>query len=463
MKRIQLFVLVITLIAAILVPTSVSVASQLELVETVIVPANSISPTSSTNVLQNGATYVLKVSGTWRDTSQPDHYIDAEYTTFDGWTTYMDGTPNWGPQQKDLLVDNAFVDWGDYNPAHEYELSYTGTGASINFWVIDKDPSNPIDPAWYADNVGSLTVEIYRYNSEPVACDQSVTTDEDTPVLITLQAGDADGDPLSYIIAAAPLHGNLSGTAPSITYTPIGNYNGPDNFSFKVNDGRADSNTATVSIAVVAVNDPPILSPIGNMVIDEGQTLLFSVSASDPDSNVLIYTVSNLPFGAFFNPVTKTFCWTPGYFQAGNYQVTFSVSDSLLTDSEDIIITVNNVIITATIDIDPDTLNLKSHSDKNALTAYIELPAGYKVRQINIASIRLNVNGVLISAQLFPTAIGDYDRDRIPDLMVKFNREKVIKALGNTTGYVTLTVTGFLYNGCEFSGEDTIKIIKSSK
>ncbi|MFC1869941.1 hypothetical protein ACFLYE_01565 [Chloroflexota bacterium] len=162
MKFIKIFVLAIALIAPFLVPASVSVASQSELVETVIVPASSITPIFSINSLQNGAKYILKASGTWRDTSQPNHYIDAEYTTFDGWITHIDGTPNWGPNQKDLMVDNTFVDWGNYNLTHEYELYYTGSGARLSFMIIDKDPSKPIDPSWYADNVGSLKVEIYE-------------------------------------------------------------------------------------------------------------------------------------------------------------------------------------------------------------------------------------------------------------------------------------------------------------
>jgi hypothetical protein len=41
----------------------------------------------------------------------------------------------------------------------------------------------------------------------------------------------------------------------SFTYTPAANYNGPDSFTYKANDGQADSNVATVSITVGAVND----------------------------------------------------------------------------------------------------------------------------------------------------------------------------------------------------------------
>lgn len=82
-------------------------------------------------------------------------------------------------------------------------------------------------------------------NQPPVATDQSVATDEDTAKAITLTASDPDNDPLTYSLVSVPAHGSLSGTMPDLTYTPDANYTGPDSFTFKANDGQADSNVAT--------------------------------------------------------------------------------------------------------------------------------------------------------------------------------------------------------------------------
>ena len=92
------------------------------------------------------------------------------------------------------------------------------------------------------------------------------------------------------------------------------------------------------------INSPPILSGIGDKNIYEGQALTFTLSATDPDLDTLTYSASNLPDGATFDPVTRTFSWTPDFTQSGNCpDIHFEVSDGSATDIENVMITVNNV------------------------------------------------------------------------------------------------------------------------
>src|SRR5215203_2838203 len=107
-------------------------------------------------------------------------------------------------------------------------------------------------------SVQRATVNVTAVNDAPVAHDQLVTTDEDTAKEVTLTASDVEGEVLGYTIVSAPQHGTLSGTGANLTYTPEADYNGPDSFTFKANDGIAYSDPATVSIAVDAVNDAPV-------------------------------------------------------------------------------------------------------------------------------------------------------------------------------------------------------------
>jgi hypothetical protein len=58
----------------------------------------------------------------------------------------------------------------------------------------------------------------------------------------------------------------------------------------------------------------------------------------------LTYSVNGLPEGASFDPTTRMFTWTPTEAQGpGNYRITFTASDGMLTDSEDVVITVDEV------------------------------------------------------------------------------------------------------------------------
>ena len=110
----------------------------------------------------------------------------------------------------------------------------------------------------------------------PIAVNDAVTTGQDTPVTVSLQATD-DGQPdppgmLSYIITSLPNNGSLSdpgsgnivavpytlvGNGNHVVYSPDGGYLGSDAFGFKANDGGTapdggDSNIATISIDVTS-------------------------------------------------------------------------------------------------------------------------------------------------------------------------------------------------------------------
>ncbi|VVB56243.1 Cohesin domain protein [uncultured archaeon] len=94
----------------------------------------------------------------------------------------------------------------------------------------------------------------------------------------------------------------------------------------------------------VLINSPPVLNTIGNRTVDEGQALTFTLSAADANGDALTYSATNLPSGAVFVPANRTFLWTPGFTQSGNYSnIRFEVSDGSMTDFENMTITVNNI------------------------------------------------------------------------------------------------------------------------
>ena len=104
----------------------------------------------------------------------------------------------------------------------------------------------------------TITITVNEVNQSPVALNQTVSTLEDVTTSITLLATDSDADPLTYTIVNWPVHGTLTRTAEGVyDYVPADNFFGIDSFDFQAADGDEDSNVATVTITVQAVNDAP--------------------------------------------------------------------------------------------------------------------------------------------------------------------------------------------------------------
>ena len=160
----------------------------------------------------------------------------------------------------------------------------------------------------------------------------------DTPIEFTLQASDLDQAPLNYSLVGLPAGATLT---PSSTYgqaifrwTPAVVDIGTHTVSFRVTDnGNGNSSISlfeeqTIQFVVRASNRAPTLAAISSPTVAEGQPLVVNLSASDPDSDVLTYAVTNLPVGANFDPVHGVLNWTPNIFQRGVYSnVTVTASD----------------------------------------------------------------------------------------------------------------------------------------
>ena len=145
-------------------------------------------------------------------------------------------------------------------------------------------------------NIATASVSVSSTNDAPVASDVSAATDEETAVEITLAASDPDGDPLTFSIVSPPGNGSLSAiTGNTVTYTPNANFSGSDSFTFRANDGSANSNIATSEISISNVNDNPISSGIADITANEdaaNRTINLVEVFSDADDATLNYEVT---------------------------------------------------------------------------------------------------------------------------------------------------------------------------
>lgn len=114
----------------------------------------------------------------------------------------------------------------------------------------------------------TVTVQVSRAFRPPEALEQIIEVAEDGSIQFSLPARDPDGiagrdflglDTLTYTLTRWPENGYLSGHGEHWTYTPSADFHGEDSLSFKVNDGRVDSNEATLTLRVLPVNDPPVI------------------------------------------------------------------------------------------------------------------------------------------------------------------------------------------------------------
>ncbi len=115
------------------------------------------------------------------------------------------------------------------------------------------------------------------------------------------------------------------------------------------------------------------------------------------------------------------------------------------------------ILVEAIVDIDPDTLNLKSKG--RWITAYIEPTEGYDANEIDVTTVEIceiNGNPVHLPAKGHPIQIGDHDKNGIPDLKVKFDRAEVGDVVG--PGEAIITVAGDLPEGMVLEGSDIINV-----
>jgi large repetitive protein len=225
-------------------------------------------------------------------------------------------------------------------------------------------------------NTATVTITVNAVNDAPVANNDSYTTDEDTPLSVAAPGvlgndSDVDSPTIHAVLVSGPSHAasfalNANG---SFSYTPAANYNGSDSFTYKANDGSLDSNVATVSITINAVNDAPVAQP-DSYATNEDTTLTVNapgVLANDSDVDsptihaVLVTGASN---GAVNLNADGSFIYTPNANFNGTDTFTYKANDGSL-DSNIVTVTITVAAVN-----DPPALSAPSSVATNEDTAY---------------------------------------------------------------------------------------------
>lgn len=225
--------------------------------------------------------------------------------------------------------------------------------------------SSPCAPA---NNSCGVLIGAYGIGCENVApvitSRDTVMAYEDTLFNYQVEFEDGDGPdttityldyPSWLVVDSTGLHGiPPSGAGDSV-------------FSVIVSDGFA-ADTQAVTIEFIATNDPPVLSEIDSDSVKEGGTLRLPVSATDINGDSLVLSTGNLPDHASFADSGNghgLFAFDPDTSQAGEYPITFYVSDGTLSDTLEVLITVlssNPTILEILVDSASVALHVTNHT-----------------------------------------------------------------------------------------------------
>lgn len=189
---------------------------------------------------------------------------------------------------------------------------------------------------------GSTTVS----NQAPDAVNDSAATDEDTPVAMpSLRYNDSDPDLDEIVITGvgAAAHGAVSLVGGLVTYTPAAGWSGTDSFTYTLSDGTL-TDTATVTVTVRAVNDPPTAAPVSETT-PQNTSVEVTLSGSDPEGVEVYYEILSGPTHGSLGVLDGD---TVTYYPAGNFvgtdEFTYYVSDGIgASEPETVTITVTAV------------------------------------------------------------------------------------------------------------------------
>jgi hypothetical protein len=387
---------------------------------------------------------------------------DASPQTVTGWaTSILAGPADEASQTVDFVVSNSNTALFAVVPAVAADgtLSYTpaaNANGSASVTVQLHDDGGTANGGVDTSTAQTFTITVTPVNDPPVANGQSVTTAEDTAKAITLSAADVENSPLTYTVLIGPSHGTLSGNGPNRTYTPTANYNGPDSFTFKASDGSVDSNTATVSITVTPVNDPPVAS--GQSVsADQGIAKAITLSASDADADSLAFSVVAGPAHGTVSGTAPNLSYTSAANYSGPDSFTFKSNDGTVDSN---VATISITVADHTAPAAPGglTISLTSVAVNLDWNNNSEIDrAGYNVyRSANAVGPFTKLNASLLSNSA-------YSDSGAPRSATSYYQVKAVDTSGNESLAATASATRAIAFRAATSAKTTNKKLTISK
>jgi hypothetical protein len=187
----------------------------------------------------------------------------------------------------------------------------------------------------------TVTIAVVANNPPTVGNIPNQTVRVGQTVAFTATATDLDNDPVTFTATGLPVGASFSsaGVFSWPNASPVGAYT----VSITASDGFLTSVARTVTITVSA-NTPPTIAAVPNQTVRAGQSLSFTVTATDAENDLVTLSATGLPTNAVFSTASNegsgTFSWPSPV--AGTHTVTFTAreTDGQLSSSRQVTITV---------------------------------------------------------------------------------------------------------------------------
>ncbi|MFC1479469.1 Ig-like domain-containing protein [Planctomycetota bacterium] len=275
----------------------------------------------------NGGTDTATVTVTVTNGNDPPDAVDDADSTDEDNPVDIDVLSNDSDPNGDTLTVSGVTQPANGTVVNNTtDVTYTPDGdfnGTDTFTYTVSDGNGGTDTA-------TVTVTVNSINDAPNAVNDSTSTPEDTAKTIDVCANDSDpdGDTLTISGVTQPANGTVVNNTTDVTYTPDGDFNGVDTFTYTVSDGNGGTDTATVTVTVNSINDAPdAADDSASTDIDTAKTI--DVLSNDTDADGDTLTVSGVGAASNGTVVNNTVdvTYTPNAGFSGTDTFTYTVSD----------------------------------------------------------------------------------------------------------------------------------------
>ena len=174
----------------------------------------------------------------------------------------------------------------------------------------------------------SLTVNPATANQAPtITSTPRTTTRLGNTYFYALEASDPDGDRLTYSLESAP--GGMTLKSGVISWTPTAAQSGTYTVAVKASDGAlATTQTFTLTVSNQTANYAPTITSAPNLVTNLDRTYTYDLTGSDPDGDVVLWSLDKAPAGMIIDAETGALRWQPQVGQIGQHQIVVKLTDN---------------------------------------------------------------------------------------------------------------------------------------